>query len=134
MLVALVEAAEAANRGETPIGAVVVDGHGVPLAQDGNRTLEHHDPTGHGEMRVLRQAGRRVGDFRLIGCQLFVTLAPCPMCIEAASQARIATVHYAAPRLREKSPLPSLCLQQQDCFSSLAGGLMRHFFAQRRGK
>ncbi len=93
---ALAEAEAAAARGETPVGAVVVDGAGGEvLAADGNRTEELADPTAHAEMLVLRAAAR-LGGPRLGGCDLYVTLEPCPMCAQAASFARIRRLYYGA--------------------------------------
>ncbi len=98
---ALAEAEAAAARGETPVGAVVVDGaSGRVVAADGNRTEELADPTAHAEMLVLRAAARlggpRLGGPRLVGCDLYVTLEPCPMCAQAASFARIRRLYYGA--------------------------------------
>ena len=87
----------AAARGETPVGAVVVDGaSGKVLAADGNRTEELADPTAHAEMLVLRAAAARRGGPRLVDCDLYVTLEPCPMCAQAASFARIRRLYYGA--------------------------------------
>ncbi len=94
---ALAEAEAAAARGETPVGAVVVDGAGGKvLAADGNRVEELADPTAHAEMLVLRAAAARLGGPRLGGCDLYVTLEPCPMCAQAASFARIRRLYYGA--------------------------------------
>ncbi len=94
---ALAEAEAAAARGETPVGAVVVDGaSGAVLAADGNRTEELADPTAHAEMLVLRAAAGRRGGPRLVDCDLYVTLEPCPMCAQAASVARIRRLYYGA--------------------------------------
>ncbi len=95
---ALAEAEAAAARGETPVGAVVVDGSsGAVLAADGNRTEELADPTAHAEMLVVRAAAARLGGPRLVGCDLYVTLEPCPMCAQAASFARVRRLYYGAP-------------------------------------
>ena len=93
---ALAEARAAAARGEVPVGAVVVGPDGTVLAADGNRTLELKDPTAHAEMQVLRAAAAALGSERLSGCDLYVTLEPCPMCASAISQARIARLYYGA--------------------------------------
>jgi tRNA(adenine34) deaminase len=96
MGLALDEAALAAGLGEVPVGAVVVDAGGTVLAQDHNRRERNADPTAHAELLALRAAGRRLGDWRLDGCTLFVTLEPCAMCAAACVQARVACVVWAA--------------------------------------
>lgn len=90
---ALAEAQAAAQRGEVPVGAVVVR-DGMILAVAGNRTLEDHDPTAHAEMLAIRQACRLLGTERLIGCDLYVTLEPCAMCAAALSFARIRRLYW----------------------------------------
>jgi tRNA(adenine34) deaminase len=96
MLRALSEAEAAAARGEVPIGAVIVGPDGQLLAAAGNRTRELNDPTAHAEVLVIRAACGRLGDERLTGCDLYVTLEPCPMCAAAISFARIRRLYYGA--------------------------------------
>jgi tRNA(adenine34) deaminase len=96
MQAALDEARAAAARGEVPVGAVVVK-DGRIVARDGNRTLEWRDPTAHAEMLVLRAAAAALGSERLTGCDLYVTLEPCPMCAAAISFARIRRLYFGAP-------------------------------------
>jgi cytidine deaminase len=84
---ALAEAEAAAKRGETPVG----------LAAEGNRVRELSDPSAHAEMLALRGAAKAYGSERLTGCDLYVTLEPCPMCAGAASLARIRRLYYGAP-------------------------------------
>lgn len=93
---ALQEADAAGKRGEVPIGAVIVGPDGALLAADGNRTRELSDPTAHAEVLVIRAAGAALGSERLIGCDLYVTLEPCPMCAAAISFARIRRLYYGA--------------------------------------
>jgi cytidine deaminase len=95
MGVALDEARAAALRGEVPVGAVVVQGERV-LARAGNRTREMSDPTAHAEMLAIRAACAALGSERLVGCDLYVTLEPCPMCAAAISAARIGRLYYGA--------------------------------------
>jgi tRNA(Arg) A34 adenosine deaminase TadA len=97
MELALDEARLAADRGEVPIGAVVVSPDGQVIARAGNRTRERTDPTAHAEMLAIQEACRASASERLIGCSLYVTLEPCPMCAAAASFARIARIYYGAP-------------------------------------
>lgn len=89
------EAEKAAQRGEVPIGAVVVK-DGKVLARDGNRTLEFNDPTAHAEVLVIRKACEVAQSQRLTDCDLYVTLEPCPMCAAAISFARIRRLYYGA--------------------------------------
>ncbi|MDG1235128.1 MAG: nucleoside deaminase [Amylibacter sp.] len=92
---ALDEARAAAERGEVPVGAVVVR-EGVVLAATGNRTRELNDPTAHAELLAIRAACAVLGAERLTGANLYVTLEPCPMCAAAISNARIARLYYGA--------------------------------------
>jgi cytidine deaminase len=93
---ALAEAEAAAGRGEAPVGAVVVAPDGAVLAAGGNRVRELSDPSAHAEMLALRAAARAFGSERLTGCDLYVTLEPCPMCAGAISLARIRRLYYGA--------------------------------------
>jgi tRNA(adenine34) deaminase len=92
---ALAEAEKAATRGEVPVGAVVVR-QGEIIARAGNRRQAGCDPTGHAEMTALREAGQKVGDWRLADCTLYVTLEPCPMCAAACREARLQLVIWGA--------------------------------------
>ena len=93
---ALAEARAAADRGEVPVGAVVVSPQGEVIATAGNRTRELNDPTGHAEILAIRAACHALGQERLTGHDLYVTLEPCPMCAAALSNARIARLYYGA--------------------------------------
>lgn len=93
---ALAEAQAAAERGEVPVGAVLVSAAGEVLARSGNRILELKDPTAHAEILVIRAAAARLGNERLIGTTLYVSLEPCTMCSGAIAMARIARVVFAA--------------------------------------
>jgi len=95
MQMALNEARAAAERGEVPVGAVLVRGVEV-IARDGNRTREFNDPTAHAEILVLRAAGARLKSERLLNCDLYVTLEPCAMCAAAISFARIRRLYFGA--------------------------------------
>jgi tRNA(adenine34) deaminase len=97
MTLALAEAEAAAARGEVPVGAVLVDGTtGEILARAGNRVEELADPTAHAEMLALRDGTRARGRKWLEGCDLYVTLEPCPMCAAAISLARIRRLYFGA--------------------------------------
>jgi tRNA(Arg) A34 adenosine deaminase TadA len=95
MALALAEARAAAERGEVPVGAVVMK-DGTVVASAGNRTLEDRDPTAHAEMLALRAAASVLGSERLTGCDLYVTLEPCPMCAGAISFSRIRRLYFGA--------------------------------------
>ncbi|CAA7624621.1 tRNA-specific adenosine deaminase [Magnetospirillum sp. UT-4] len=95
MSLAFDQARAAAARGEVPVGAVVVR-DGAVLAAAGNRVEELSDPTAHAEVLALRQAAAQLGQPRLEGCDLYVTLEPCPMCAAAVALARIRRLHFAA--------------------------------------
>ena len=98
---ALAQAAAAAERGEVPVGAVLVDSAtGAVVAEDGNRIVELHDPTAHAEMLAIRAAARAMGSERLVALDLYVTLEPCAMCAAAVSFARIRRLVYGAPDLK----------------------------------
>lgn len=140
---ALVEANEAAARGEVPVGAVVVGSDGQVLASAGNRTRELADPTAHAEVLAIRAASARLGSERLIGCDLYVTLEPCPMCAAAISFARIRRLYFGAadpkgggvlngPRIYNHST----CHHAPEIYDGLAeaesAALLKDFFRGRR--
>lgn len=93
---ALFLADRAREAGDVPVGAVVVDSRGTIVGQGWNRRELDHDPCGHAEIVALREAGRRLGRWNLVGCTLVVTLEPCTMCAGAAVQARVDRVVFAA--------------------------------------
>lgn len=140
---ALAEAQAAAARGEVPVGAVLVQA-GRVLAQEGNRILEHRDPTAHAEMLAMRTGASALGNERLIGTTLYVTLEPCAMCAGAMSLARVARVVFAAedpkggallhgPRFFEQPT----CHHRPDIARAGdavgAGEMLKDFFRARRG-
>jgi len=97
MRIALDMAQDAAARGEAPIGAVVFDpASGEVIAAAGNSPISLNDPTAHAEILALRQAAAKLGNYRLTGLSLFVTLEPCPMCAGAISHARIGRLVFGA--------------------------------------
>lgn len=143
MDMALAEAEAAALRGEVPVGAVIIDAKGAVLARAGNRVLELKDPTAHAEMLAIRAAAAVLGSERLIGCDLYVTLEPCPMCAGAISFARLRRLYYGAsdekgggvdhgPRIFAQST----CHHAPEVYGGMserqAGDLLRNFFAARR--
>ena len=96
MRLALTEARIARDRGEVPVGAVVLDRSGSLLSTAHNRTVTGHDPVGHAEILALREAAIKAGNHRLTDCVLVVTLEPCLMCLGALIQARVAGVVFGA--------------------------------------
>ncbi|MEM8869195.1 MAG: nucleoside deaminase [Pseudomonadota bacterium] len=145
MHTALAEARSAAGRGETPVGAVIVDpARGLVLAQAGNRTRELHDPTAHAEILALRAACASVGSERLPGVDVYVTLEPCPMCAAALAAARVARIYYAAADPKSGGIEQGPCIfehpqahHRPEVYGGLqeaaAAALLRDFFKQRRG-
>jgi cytidine deaminase len=140
---ALDEAQAAAERGETPIGAVVVAPDGAVLAADGNQVRALSDPSAHAEMLALRAAARAFGSERLTGCDLYVTLEPCPMCAGAISLARIRRLYYGAadPKTGGVDHGPRVfahptCHHVPEVYGGIAeaecAALLRRFFQARR--
>lgn len=140
---ALVEAELAEAAGEVPVGAILLDPQGAVLARGQNRVIRDHDPSAHAEVVAMRTAGRALGNYRLEGCTLYVTLEPCAMCAGAMTHARIARLVYGAldskagavgsvlgilnhPRLNHQIELSSGLLAEE------CGGLLRRFFQVRR--
>lgn len=97
MRAALREAEKGVAACEVPVGAVVISPEGRILARAHNRCVAANDPTAHAEILALRGAARRIGNYRLTGCRLVVTLEPCPMCAGAAVVARVAEIVYGTP-------------------------------------
>lgn len=142
MDVALKEARAAGARGEVPVGAVIVGPEGV-IAQAGNRTREMNDPTAHAEMLAIRAACAALGQERLTGYDLYVTLEPCPMCAAAISHARIARLYYGAadPKSGGVAQGPRVfshpqCHHVPEIYDGIdaqtSEALLREFFAARR--
>ena len=131
----------AARRGEVPIGAVVVH-DGRIVGSGGNRTIAAHDPTAHAEIVALRRAGRRLGNHRLLGTTLYVTLEPCLMCLGAMTQARISSLVFGAsdPKVGAISSRGSVSPAGLNHHFTARGGvrekecasLLRDFFRARR--
>lgn len=138
---ALELARQAGLAGEVPVGAVLAAANGEVLAEAHNRTRTDHDPTAHAEMLVIRAAARKIGNERLTGCTLWVTLEPCPMCAAAIAEARIARLVYAAPDPKgggiEHGPrVFSHMRHKPEVISGVseaeAARLLRDFFEQKR--
>ena len=142
LTLALEEARAGGAAGEVPVGAVVID-NGVVVGRGQNRVLRDLDPTAHAEIVALREAARTLGNYRLGGCELFVTLEPCAMCAGAMIHARLSRLVYAAadpkagavgsvlevlnhPRLNHQMLVASGELAEE------SAELLREFFRQRR--
>ena len=143
MLKALVEAQQAANAGEVPVGALIVRA-GVLLASERNRREERQDPTAHAEVLALRAAAGRLGHWRLSGATLYVTLEPCAMCAGALILARIDCLVFGAydPKAGAVASLFQLANDPRlNHRMAVVGGveqtasaeLLRQFFQRRRG-
>lgn len=139
---ALAEARAAAARGEVPVGAVIAR-DGAVIAAAGNRTRELCDPTAHAEVLAIRAACAVLGQERLQGCDLYVTLEPCPMCAAAISNARIGRLYYGAadPKSGGVAQGPRVFLHPQchhkpEVYDGVAEAeaqaLLTSFFAARR--
>ncbi|HEY2011296.1 MAG TPA: nucleoside deaminase [Rhizomicrobium sp.] len=142
---ALEEAKSAAARGEVPVGAVLLSADGALLARDGNRILELKDPTAHAEMLVLRAGAKAMGNERLLGTTLYVSLEPCAMCAGAIAMARVARMVFAAcdpkggavlhgPRFFEQPTCHHRpAIEQTEAHAAEAGEILKAFFRVRRG-
>lgn len=139
---ALAEARAAASRGEVPVGAVIIR-DGRVLACAGNRTLELKDPTAHAELLAIRLACEEIGSERLIDCDLYATLEPCPMCAAAISFARIRRLYFGASDPKGGAVengvrlyRSATCHHAPEVYGGLseseAAGLLRAFFRERR--
>jgi tRNA(adenine34) deaminase len=142
MRLALAQAELARAEGEVPVGAVLVR-DGEVVASGYNQPIGRHDPSAHAEIMALRAAGEKLGNYRLPGCTLYVTLEPCAMCSGAMMHARLARVVYAA-----SDPKTGVCGSVLDLFAhavlnhhtEVAGGvlaeeasaMLKGFFAERR--
>lgn len=142
---ALACAREAEAAGEVPVGAVIAAPSGAVAARAANAPIARHDATAHAEILALRAAGRALGNYRLPGCTLYVTLEPCAMCVGALVHARIARIVYGAadpktgacgsvfdlaanPRLNHRIDVVGGVLGEE------CGELLKRFFAARRGR
>ena len=140
---ALAMAAEAAKAGEVPVGAVVVK-DGRIIGRGYNQPITSRDPTAHAEVVALRQAAAAEGNYRLPGCELYVTLEPCAMCVGAMVHARLARIVYGASDPKTGAcgsivDLPGLTAWNHHgrfeggVLAEECGAILRAFFAERRG-
>ncbi|MEL7396865.1 MAG: nucleoside deaminase [Pseudomonadota bacterium] len=140
---ALEEARQAGDRGEVPVGAVVVNGKGRVISRAGNETRALNDPTAHAEMLAIRAACDVLGVERLIGHDLYVTLEPCPMCAGAIAAARINRLYFGAADPKSGGVLHGArvfehpqCHHSPEVYDGIAAeaceALLKDFFASRR--
>ena len=140
---ALDQAHLAADAGEVPVGAVIVDAQGEIIGAGCNAPVASCDPSGHAEIRALRAAGKHQGNYRLEGCTLFVTLEPCMMCAGAMIHARLSRLVYGAAEPRAGMVESKANLLAQPWFNhqvEISAGvlgpesrkLLKAFFASRR--
>ncbi len=144
MRIALDLARDAAAAGEVPVGALVVK-DGEIVGRGFNAPISRHDPTAHAEIQAMRDASQKLGNYRLVGCTLYVTLEPCAMCSGAIQHARIARLVYGAadPKtgacgsvidLMEEARLNHHCEVADGVLAEQCGAMLSGFFAARRGK
>ena len=130
---------------EIPVGALLVDAAGNALGQGWNRNIGDHDPSAHAEIVAMREAGRALGNHRLVGCTLYVTLEPCAMCAMAMVHARIARVVYAAsdPKTGAAGSVFDLLADPRHnhrvevvggVLADEAGARLRDYFRRKRGR
>lgn len=130
--------------GEIPVGALVLDAGGRVLGEGWNRNIGDHDPSAHAEIVALRAAGRALGNHRLLGCTVYVTLEPCAMCAMAMVHARVARVVYGAsdPKTGAAGSVFDLLADprhnhrvqvQGGVLGEEAGSRLRNWFRARRG-
>ncbi|MHB9117545.1 MAG: tRNA adenosine(34) deaminase TadA [Burkholderiales bacterium] len=139
---ALALAREAWAAGEVPVGAVVVK-DGLIVGRGFNAPISGHDPSAHAEIRAMRDAAQRLGNYRLAGCTLYVTIEPCAMCAGAIMHARIARLVYGAPDAKTgacgsvvdlfaEAKLNHHATVESGLLAGECGGLLSEFFAERR--
>lgn len=144
MRAALEQAQRAWDAGEVPVGAVVVK-DGEIIGRGFNQPISGHDPSAHAEIQALRDAAARLGNYRLIGCDLYVTIEPCVMCAGAIMHARIARVVYGArdPKTGAHGSILDLFAETRlnhhtevvnGVLAEECGGMLSRFFAERRKK
>jgi tRNA(adenine34) deaminase len=142
MRAALELARQAEQAGEVPVGAVVVK-EGVIVGRGSNAPISRHDPSAHAEMLALRDAAQNVGNYRLVDCELYVTLEPCLMCVGAMFHARIARVIFGAsdPKTGAAGSVLDLFAEQRlnhhaevlgGVLAAECGSVLSQFFAARR--
>lgn len=143
MAKALELAEQASAAGEVPVGALVVR-DGIVIGEGFNQPISSCDPSAHAEIVALRDAANKIGNYRLTGCDLYVTIEPCTMCVGAMIHARIGRIIFGAPEPRAGALVSQLQLMNNNHFNhridfsagvlqQQCGDLMRGFFRRKRG-
>ena len=144
MRAALAQASEGQRRGEVPVGAVIVS-DGAIVGAGYNQPIGSHDATAHAEVVAIRDAGRRLGNYRLSGATMYVTIEPCQMCVGAMVHARVARLVYGAPepkagaidsamRAHEHPSLNHRLLAVGGVLEEECRSMIREFFLEKRGR
>jgi len=144
MRLALREAAKAAERGEVPVGAVIVDRDGNVLGRGANSPISKCDPTAHAEIVALRKAAKKSGNYRLTGTTLYATVEPCAMCLGALIQARVGRLIYGAddPKAGAVHSIIRFPIEKTNhrleirrgVLAEECGRILKDFFAAKRGR
>ncbi len=141
MLIAIKEAEKAALKGEVPIGAVAIFKNFIFKAS--NKVIEKNDPTAHAEIELIKKISKKIGNYRLVGAKVFVTIEPCPMCIGALIHARVDEVYFGAKSdkwgyyTKHKIELSSFNHKisiQGGIFEERCGKILSNFFKSIRNK
>jgi tRNA(adenine34) deaminase len=142
MRIALREAAKAAERGEVPVGAVLVDAAGRVIGRGANSPITNCDPTAHAEIVAIRKASRKLGNYRLAGTTLYATIEPCAMCLGALIQARVGRLVYGAddPKAGAVRSIVRFPVERTNHALEIEGGvlagecgrILKDFFAAKR--
>ena len=144
MQIALSLGRQAAQNGEVPVGAIVVK-DGIVIGRGSNAPITLHDPTAHAEIIAMREAAQYIGNYRLVGCTLYVTLEPCAMCSGTIQHARVAKLVYGASdpktgacgsviNLMNEPKLNHHCEVISGVLAQECGAVLTEFFKQRRLK
>lgn len=142
---ALAQARNAGEINEVPVGACIVSDAGEMIAADFNRTITNNDPTAHAEVLVIREAARKIGNYRLTGTTVYTTIEPCAMCAGALVNARVKRLVYGAADERFGAVVTHFGIGLDDALNhrfEISGGLleeecrslMQEFFKAKRGK
>jgi tRNA(adenine34) deaminase len=131
MSLALKEAKKAQNLGEVPVGAVIVKDGNAVVAKGINRCITDNDPTAHAEIVVLRKAAKKLNNYRLTDCEIYVTVKPCAMCMAAIKNARIGKLFYGAPQAKKTNSKMKI---KGGILKTECAEIIQNFFAEKRMK
>jgi tRNA(adenine34) deaminase len=131
MRLAIKEAKKAQNLGEVPVGAVIIKDGKAVVAKGFNRCIIDNDPTAHAEIVVLRKAAKKLNNYRLTGCEIYVTVKPCAMCMAALKNARISKLFYGAPQAKKTNSKMKI---KSGILKTECAEIIQNFFAEIRIK